>query len=107
MLETKRVLPTFCSVGVVSASAKDDGALLAHRLVGALLPLGAGAGVERGAFEEPAEAVAEFQAKLRLAGFRDCIDTEDMFFEWFRELQRLKVLPPPRQGGGAAASSKL
>jgi len=42
--------------------------------------------------------------KLRQAGFLDCIDTEDMFLEWIRHLQRTKVLPPPRgEVGGAAA----
>lgn len=32
--------------------------------------------------------------KLRQAGFGDCIDTEQMFREWFARLQQRKVLPP-------------
>ena len=32
--------------------------------------------------------------KLRRAGFGDCIDTEDMFREWFARLQRRRLLPP-------------
>ena len=32
--------------------------------------------------------------KLRQAGFQDCIDTEQMFREWFDEIRNLKVLPP-------------
>jgi len=32
--------------------------------------------------------------KLRQAGFGDCIDTEDMFRDWFTILQRNRVLPP-------------
>jgi nucleoside-diphosphate-sugar epimerase len=31
--------------------------------------------------------------KLRQAGFGDCIDTEDMFREWFELLQRRRLLP--------------
>jgi nucleoside-diphosphate-sugar epimerase len=31
--------------------------------------------------------------KLRQAGFGDCIDTEDMFREWFEALQRARLLP--------------
>jgi hypothetical protein len=33
--------------------------------------------------------------KIRQAGFGDCIDTEDMFREWFAILQQRKLLPPP------------
>jgi nucleoside-diphosphate-sugar epimerase len=33
--------------------------------------------------------------KIRHAGFGDCIDTEDMFREWFAILQQRKLLPPP------------
>jgi hypothetical protein len=33
--------------------------------------------------------------KLRQAGFADCIDTEDMFREWFARLQQARLLPPP------------
>jgi nucleoside-diphosphate-sugar epimerase len=32
--------------------------------------------------------------KLRQAGFPDCIDTEDMFRDWFRILQDKRILPP-------------
>ena len=31
--------------------------------------------------------------KLRQAGFPDCVDTEDMFCDWLRELQRRRLLP--------------
>jgi hypothetical protein len=31
--------------------------------------------------------------KLRQAGFGDCIDTEDMFRQWFAELQAQRLLP--------------
>jgi hypothetical protein len=31
--------------------------------------------------------------KLRQAGFADCIDTEDMFRDWFRILARRRILP--------------
>lgn len=43
--------------------------------------------------------------KLRMAGFADCIDTEDMFVEWIEEMQRTKVLPPVRAQVAAAAGS--
>ncbi|HWS73699.1 MAG TPA: NAD-dependent epimerase/dehydratase family protein [Quisquiliibacterium sp.] len=33
--------------------------------------------------------------RLRQAGFADCIDTEQMFRDWFAALQRRRVLPPP------------
>lgn len=33
--------------------------------------------------------------KLRQAGFHACMDSEDMLVSWVRELQRLRVLPPP------------
>lgn len=33
--------------------------------------------------------------KIRQAGFADCIDTEDMFREWFARLQHARLLPPP------------
>jgi nucleoside-diphosphate-sugar epimerase len=33
--------------------------------------------------------------KIRQAGFADCIDTEDMFREWFARLQEARLLPPP------------
>ena len=33
--------------------------------------------------------------KIRQAGFGDCIDTEDMFREWFARLQDARLLPPP------------
>ena len=32
--------------------------------------------------------------KLRQAGFGDCIDTEDMFRDWFRILADKRILPP-------------
>jgi nucleoside-diphosphate-sugar epimerase len=32
--------------------------------------------------------------KLRQAGFGDCIDTEDMFRDWFRILRDKRILPP-------------
>ncbi|MDA0338823.1 MAG: SDR family oxidoreductase [Proteobacteria bacterium] len=32
--------------------------------------------------------------KARQFGFHDCIDTEDMFAEWFDKLRAMKVLPP-------------
>jgi hypothetical protein len=32
--------------------------------------------------------------KIRQAGFGDCIDTEDMFREWFDRFQRDRLLPP-------------
>ena len=32
--------------------------------------------------------------KIRQAGFTDCIDTEDMFREWFARLQEARLLPP-------------
>ncbi len=32
--------------------------------------------------------------KLRRAGFGDCIDTEDMFRDWFAILQQSRILPP-------------
>lgn len=32
--------------------------------------------------------------KLRQAGFGDCIDTEQMFRDWFARLQQQRVLPP-------------
>ena len=32
--------------------------------------------------------------KIRQAGFADCIDTEDMFREWFAIFQRRRLLPP-------------
>ncbi len=33
--------------------------------------------------------------KIRQAGFGDCMDTEDMFHEWFAVFQRRRLLPPP------------
>lgn len=33
--------------------------------------------------------------KLRQAGFGDCIDTGEMFRQWFAKLVELRVLPPP------------
>lgn len=33
--------------------------------------------------------------KARQFGFADCVDTEDMFADWFAELGRLRILPPP------------
>jgi hypothetical protein len=32
--------------------------------------------------------------KIRQAGFADCIDTENMFREWFAILQRRQLVPP-------------
>jgi nucleoside-diphosphate-sugar epimerase len=46
--------------------------------------------------------------KLRQAGFGDCIDTEDMFRDWFRILREKRILPPvsgtayPARGAEAA-----
>jgi hypothetical protein len=34
--------------------------------------------------------------KIRRAGFAECIDTEDMFVEWFTRLQGSGVLPKGR-----------
>ena len=31
--------------------------------------------------------------KLRQAGFHGCVDTSDMCFRWFKELQDAKILP--------------
>jgi nucleoside-diphosphate-sugar epimerase len=36
----------------------------------------------------------ESTIKIRKAGFADCIDSIDMFGEWFAELQARRVLPP-------------
>jgi hypothetical protein len=33
--------------------------------------------------------------KIRQAGFADCVDSEDMFVEWFRQFQDRRLLPPP------------
>jgi len=33
--------------------------------------------------------------KIRRAGFADCLDSEDMFVDWFRQLQDRRLLPPP------------
>jgi hypothetical protein len=33
--------------------------------------------------------------KLRQAGFGECMDTEDMFRQWFAELQARRLLPCP------------
>jgi nucleoside-diphosphate-sugar epimerase len=33
--------------------------------------------------------------KIRQAGFAECIDTEDMFREWFAAFQQRQLLPPP------------
>lgn len=33
--------------------------------------------------------------KIRQAGFRDCVDTDDMFREWFSVLQQRRFLPAP------------
>ena len=32
--------------------------------------------------------------KARQAGFADCIDTEDMFAQWFNRLRAMRILPP-------------
>jgi hypothetical protein len=32
--------------------------------------------------------------KARRAGFHDCIDTEDMFTEFFGKLRATKIIPP-------------
>jgi hypothetical protein len=32
--------------------------------------------------------------KARRGGFHDCIDTEDMFVDFFDELRRRRVIPP-------------
>jgi hypothetical protein len=32
--------------------------------------------------------------KIRLAGFGDCIDSEDMFRRWFAHFQERRLLPP-------------
>lgn len=32
--------------------------------------------------------------KARQHGFHDCVDSEDMFADWFAEMQRLRLLPP-------------
>lgn len=32
--------------------------------------------------------------KARLAGFHECMDTEDMFRKWFRHLQTTRMIPP-------------
>jgi hypothetical protein len=32
--------------------------------------------------------------KVRLAGFQDCIDTEDMFRKWIAHFQQERLLPP-------------
>ena len=37
--------------------------------------------------------------KLRQAGFGDCIDTGEMFRQWFAELVNLRILPPPNAPG--------
>ena len=31
--------------------------------------------------------------KLRQSGFRDCIDTEDMFGPWFDKLRQRRLIP--------------
>ncbi len=58
----------------------------------------------KGKVELPA-LMMHHSVKLRQAGFHDCIDTEDNFVDWLREMQRIKVLPPSAAGGGS--SSKL
>jgi hypothetical protein len=35
-----------------------------------------------------------FAIKARRAGFHDCIDTEDMFCEFFTKLRAMNVLSP-------------
>jgi nucleoside-diphosphate-sugar epimerase len=42
----------------------------------------------------PRTPILNSTVKIRQAGFADCIDTEDMFVEWFTLLQESGVLPP-------------
>lgn len=42
----------------------------------------------------PAVPYLNSTIRLRQAGFCDCIDTEDMFRKWFRQLRHEGVLPP-------------
>ena len=48
--------------------------------------------------QHPPPAVLVSTIKLRQAGFGDCIDTEDMFRDWFRILAARKIIPPTRRG---------
>ncbi len=44
---------------------------------------------------EPPPPVLVSTIKLRQAGFADCLDTEDMFRDWFRILVERRILPRP------------
>ena len=44
--------------------------------------------------EPPGGPVLNSTIALRLAGFHDCMDTEDMFAKWFRRIQEQRLVPP-------------
>jgi hypothetical protein len=45
---------------------------------------------------EPRPPILNSTIKIREAGFADCMDTEDMFVQWFDRLQQSGVLPAGR-----------
>jgi nucleoside-diphosphate-sugar epimerase len=45
--------------------------------------------------------------KARRCGFTDCIDTEDMFFELFTQLEERRILPLPPRRRPATSASRL
>jgi nucleoside-diphosphate-sugar epimerase len=44
--------------------------------------------------DPPGGPVLNSTIALRLAGFHDCMDTEDMFRKWFRRIQEQRMVPP-------------
>lgn len=44
--------------------------------------------------DPPGGPVLNSTIALRLAGFHDCMDTEEMFRKWFRRIQEQRMVPP-------------